>query len=279
MIRPLRRYLIACTNHIRITKYLHTPTSIMNCPASQPHATNNGLSKPTTIDHPPITSDTSALPITPVACTAADAVQLATDQLRAQRVIALPTDTIYGFACCANSESAIRRLYAIKGREETKAVAICVPDIVDVRHWGCAEHLADELLQRLLPGPVTIVLNKRAEHLRNPYLNPGFAKIGMRIPDSEFIRRVCIAYGLPLALTSANRSAAQSTLAVHEFEPLWPSLAAVFDGGPVGLTQEQRAGSTIVDLSRSGECTVVRSGVAAAETLRVIRSFGIRVVA
>lgn len=245
----------------------------MNCQAPQPHQTNGMTSTAN-----PTSLNVNGTPITPTACSAADAVQQATAQLRAHHVIALPTDTIYGFACCANSETAIRRLYAIKGREQTKAVAICVPDIADLRHWASADYLADELLQRLLPGPVTIVLHKRSEHLRNPYLNPGFTKIGLRIPDSAFIRRVCVDYGLPLALTSANRSAAQSTLTVHEFEPLWPALAAVFDGGPVGLTQEQRAGSTIVDLSVRGECAVVRSGVAVAETLRVIRSYGIRVV-
>lgn len=217
--------------------------------------------------------------ISPIPCTAADAIPLAINELRAERVIALPTDTIYGLACCANSESAIRRLYAIKGREQTKAVAICLARIADVRHWGHADHLPDDLLQRLLPGPVTIVLRKREEHLRNAYLNPGFAKIAIRVPDSEFIRRLCGAYGLPLALTSANRSAAQSTLAVHEFAELWPSLAAVFDGGAIqeGLTAEQRAGSTIVDLSEARMCEVVRMGIAAEETLHVIQSFGFRV--
>lgn len=220
----------------------------------------------------------AATTITPIPCDAADAIRLASAELRAERVIALPTDTIYGLACCANSESAIRRLYAVKGRHQTKAVAICVARIADVRHWGHAEHLPDALLQRLLPGPVTIVLRKRAEHLRNAYLNPGFAKIAIRVPDSEFIRRLCGAYGLPLALTSANRSAAQSTLAVHEFAELWPALGAVFDGGAiVGLTEEQRAGSTIVDLSEAQQCAMVRMGIAAEETLRVIRTFGFAV--
>lgn len=252
---------------------LHS-AAIMNCLPQQ-----NGVHV-TTVHHDDAQPlrDSRQAPLKPTPCDQPDAVDLAAAQLRAQHVIALPTDTIYGLACCANSETAIRRLYAIKGREQTKAVAICVAQIADLRHWGVADHLPDALLRRLLPGPVTLVLAKRPEHLSNPYLNPGFTQIAIRIPDSTFIRRLCAAYRLPIALTSANRSAAQSTLNVHEFESLWPALAAVFDGGAVGLTEEQRSGSTIVDLSVRGECAIVRSGVAAAETLRVIRTFGIRVV-
>lgn len=212
-----------------------------------------------------------------IKCSDQKAVALATEHLRLDNVIAIPTDTVYGFACSANSSTAIQRLYAIKGREQTKAVAICVANIPDLRHWGEADHLPDDLLARLLPGAVTIVLH-RSKHLNNPHLNAGFTKIAIRIPDFDFIRQVAIGYGGPIALTSANRSADSSTLSVYEFDSMWSELGAVFDGGVLGLTDEQRSGSTIVDLSEtSGWCSIIRNGVAAKQTIKILDEFGIQV--
>lgn len=211
-----------------------------------------------------------------VKCSNRHAVRLATEQLRQDNVIAIPTDTVYGFACSANSSTAIQRLYAIKGREQTKAVAICVATIRDVRHWGEAEHLSDDLLTRLLPGAVTVVLEK-SKYLDNPHLNSGFSKIAIRIPDFDFIRDVAKEFGSPIALTSANRSADASTLSVLEFEALWSDLGIVLDGGVLGQTEGQRSGSTIIDLSESGWCSIIRNGVAAQQTIMILDEFNIRI--
>lgn len=208
-------------------------------------------------------------------CASLKATFKAVEQLAANNVIALPTDTVYGLACNANSREAIQKLYEIKGREETKPVAICVATISDVRHWGQAEHLADELLVQLLPGAVTIVLN-RSPALDNPYLNRGVCKIGIRIPDFPFIQQLCREYEWPIALTSANRSSEKSTLNIDEFCGLWPQLGGVFDGGQLGLTEDQRAASTVVDLSTPGFYQIIRTGVAVHNTIEVIRRYGLR---
>lgn len=81
---------------------------------------------------------------------------------------------------------------------------------------------------------------------------------GVRIPDSDFIRGVCQQHGGAIALTSANLSGALSPLCVNDFEQLWPMCAAVFNGLRI---QADRAGSTIIDLSVSGEYKIVRPGV------------------
>lgn len=209
-----------------------------------------------------------------VKCSSADAVQRAAHHLKASNVIALPTDTVYGLACSANNRKAIQKLYDIKGRQESKPVAICVATIADLRHWGEASHLPDELLQKLLPGPVTIVLNRSAK-LDNPYLNRGVSKIGIRIPDFAFIQEVSRVYGFPIALTSANRSAEKSTLNVDEFQSLWSQLGAVFDGGRLGQTEDQRAASTVVDLSEPGRYKIIRNGVAVHKTICAIEQFEI----
>lgn len=205
-------------------------------------------------------------------------LSIASDLLLAGEVIALPTDTVYGLACDANNEKAIQKLYNIKGRNFHKPVAICVKDLSAFRHYGQAEHLNDALLERLMPGPITIVI-ERSTNLSNRFLNPSTSKIGIRIPDFQFIRKLCALCGdQPLALTSANRSAERSSLSIQEFNSLWPELGGVFDAGQIGLTEECRSASTVIDLALPGRYKIVRKGVALKQTLEVMNEFGIKVL-
>ncbi|KAH8260990.1 hypothetical protein KR044_001587 [Drosophila immigrans] len=213
---------------------------------------------------------------TPLVCPveSVDALRLAEQCLQLGKVIALPTDTVYGLACDANNEEAIQRMYEIKGRDEHKPVAICVNNIAALRRFGHASHLSDELLTRLLPGPLTIVI-ERSPQLSNRFLNPSTSKIGIRIPDFQFIRDLCATWHeQPLALTSANRSSAPSSLQISEFQTLWPQLGAVFDAGRIGLSEQRRLASTVIDLATPGCYEVVRAGVALKETLQVLHELG-----
>lgn len=200
----------------------------------------------------------------------------AAEYLANGQVIAVPTDTIYGLACSANCPDAIKKLYTIKGRDSGKPVAICVTSITDVRKWGAAEHLADNLLNSLLPGPVTVVL-ERTKLLDNPYLNPTTTKIGIRIPKHSFMNNFTKIFDMPVALTSANFSNEPSTLSVKEFEHLFAQLGAVFDGGLLnhGLDQN-RTGSTVIDLSEIGLYNVIRKGTSFEKVVGIVESYGLK---
>lgn len=191
-------------------------------------------------------------------------------------VIAVPTDTIYGLACSANCPDAIKKLYTIKGRDSAKPVAICVSSIVDIRKWGEADHLPEELLQRLLLGPVTIVLEK-SKWLDNPFLNPTTTKIGIRIPNHNFVNELTKIFDKPVALTSANFSNEPSTLSIKEFEHLFGHLGAVFDGGILnqGL-DHNRTGSTVIDLSKQGFYEIIRRGTSYDEIVKIVDIFGLK---
>ncbi|KAL0867992.1 hypothetical protein ABMA27_008652 [Loxostege sticticalis] len=211
-----------------------------------------------------------------VPCSDESAVSKAADLLIKGHVIAVPTDTIYGLACSANCPEAIKKLYNIKGRDSAKPVAICVTYIADVRKWGEAEHLTDNLLNCLLPGPVTVVLEK-TKYLNNPFLNPATTKIGIRIPNHNFINRVTKVFDLPVALTSANFSNEPSTLSVKEFEHLYGHLGAVFDGGVLnqGLDQN-RTGSTVIDLSKIGVYKIIRRGISYEKIVDILEVNGLK---
>lgn len=195
-------------------------------------------------------------------------VSIAAKHIKQENVIALPTDTIYGIAASAGSSKAINKLYRIKSREFSKPLAICVSEVSKMSRWGKIEHLPKEMLHELLPGPVTVIVD-RTNHL-NPKLNPGIRKVGIRIPNNEFILKLTSALDVPLALTSANVSNKTSTVTVDEFSVLWSHLSAIFDGGKIG---NNRCGSTIVDLSNPGKYEIIRKGNCFETTLQVLHKY------
>ncbi|KAL7677471.1 hypothetical protein ACOME3_003709 [Neoechinorhynchus agilis] len=145
--------------------------------------------------------------------------------LKNHSTLVVPTDTIYGICCLASSEKAVNKIYAIKGRDESKPLAICLSNIdqigkytklEDIRHTGFRN-----LFSELLPGPFTFVLN-RSLHLPH-FLNPKNATIGIRIPDDNFMIDLCgqveQKLGMCIALTSANLSGHKSCISVNELKP------------------------------------------------------------
>ncbi|TSK34910.1 YrdC domain-containing protein, mitochondrial [Bagarius yarrelli] len=192
-------------------------------------------------------------------------IQSSVKALKEGHVIAVPTDTIYGLACLAQNTEAIKRVYDIKGRNGNKPLAICVGEVQDIYKY-CKVSVKDELLRDFLPGPVTLVF-ERSETL-NADFNPFTRLVGVRIPGHHFMRRLCQMCDEPLALTSANISNQASTLAVHEFEELWPRLAVVVDGGPVA--DESRLGSTVVDLSVPGRYRIIRPGCVCSTAVTIL---------
>ncbi|XP_009120593.1 yrdC domain-containing protein, mitochondrial isoform X2 [Brassica rapa] len=86
--------------------------------------------------------------------------QEAIEAIKSEKVIAVPTDTLYGFACDACSLEAVNRIYEIKGRKLTSPLAICVGDVLDIKRVATTNHLPHGLLDSLLPGPVTLVLQR-----------------------------------------------------------------------------------------------------------------------
>ncbi|KAL7600056.1 hypothetical protein Lser_V15G26941 [Lactuca serriola] len=192
--------------------------------------------------------------------------------LRTGKVIAVPTDTLYGFACDACSVDAVNRIYEIKGRKHTSPLAICVGDVNDIGRFAVTNHLPLGLLHNLLPGPVTLVLTRGESSVLEKSLNPGLDTVGVRIPDFEFIRMIARGCGSALALTSANLSGQPSSLDIKEFKNLWERCRFVYDGGVLSAGRE---GSTIVDLTMIGKYKILRSGSAKEETIAVLERYSL----
>ncbi|XP_060039968.1 threonylcarbamoyl-AMP synthase isoform X4 [Erinaceus europaeus] len=141
-----------------------------------------------------------------------EALRAAVAELRAGAVVAVPTDTLYGLACSASCSAALGAVYRLKGRSQAKPLAVCLGRVADVYRY-CHVQVPEGLLQDLLPGPVTLVM-ERSEELHKD-LNPFTPLVGIRIPDHAFMQDLAHMFGGPLALTSANLSSQASSLNVE----------------------------------------------------------------
>ena len=195
---------------------------------------------------------------------AADAagVARAAELLRAGRVVALPTETVYGLAARADDPAAVRRIFAAKGRPPDNPLIVHVPDPAAVTMVAATlTPLARDLLARFAPGPLTVVLPARGDLPRGT--TGGLDTVAVRIPDHPLMQQVLAACGLPLAAPSANRSGRPSpTTAAHVLADLDGRVDAVLDGGPTRIGLE----STVVD-TRGDVPVVLRDGAVTREDL------------
>jgi L-threonylcarbamoyladenylate synthase len=186
------------------------------------------------------------------------AMTLAT--LRRGGVVALPTDTVYGLAALPGDERAMERLFASKGRADTKSIAVLVADLDQAR---ALTPLGLDRFGPFWPGPLTVVVPRAGDAVL--HLGGDEGTVGLRCPDSPFVRRLAQELG-PIAATSANRSGEPTLTTAAEVAGSLPDVALVVDGGVLGATA-----STVVDATvdppqilRAGPITAAALGLASA---------------
>ena len=113
-------------------------------------------------------------------------------------VFIYPTDTIYGLGCDATNEESVKIIRDLKYRDKDKPVSVIAPSVEWIKEHCVVE---DELIEKYLPGPYTLILKKRDSEFLKHISSDG--TIGVRIPDSEFTKLVKKA-GVPFITTSVN---------------------------------------------------------------------------
>lgn len=185
------------------------------------------------------------------------AVQEAAELLRRGKLVAFPTETVYGLGADARQTQAVEAIFTAKGRPSDN------PLIVHIAAMGMLEELAlavDPVSRRLAeafwPGPLTLVLPCRPGVL-SPLVTAGLDTVGIRMPDHPVALSLIRASGCPVAAPSANRSGRPSpTLAEHVREDLDGRIDALLDGGATGVGLE----STVVQMDAEGRVHVLRPG-------------------
>lgn len=191
----------------------------------------------------------------------AEGLRRAVEVLRADSVVAFPTETVYGLGANAFSAKAVGEIYRLKNRPSWNPLIVHVANVEAAR--ALAEvwpDEANELAAQFWPGPLTLVL-PRARHLTG--VGASNDTIAIRIPDHEVALRLLEASELPLAAPSANRSESISpTTAEHVVRSL-PDVPLVLDGGPASWGIE----STVLDVTR-GSPRLLRPGALGLRALR-----------
>lgn len=169
------------------------------------------------------------------------------------KLVAIPTETVYGLAADADNPEAVANIFSAKGRPSTHPVIVHVARDADLSHWAVdIPPQAAHLIQAFWPGPLTLIL-KRAPKVSNS-VSGGQDSVGLRCPSHPVAQALLKNFRGGqggIAAPSANRFGRVSpTTAQHvidEFgEPGTGPVAAVLDGGPCTVGIE----STIVDLTR-----------------------------
>jgi L-threonylcarbamoyladenylate synthase len=181
------------------------------------------------------------------------AIPRALEILRAGGLVAFPTDTVYGLGCLAFNQIAIESIYIAKDRPLEKAIPILIADADNLdKIADSVPVLARRLASRFWPGPLTLILPKRADL---PAAVSATATVGVRVPDHEIVRALLRAAG-PMAVSSANLSGRESPCVVREvIRQLSGRIPLILDGGetPGGVP------STVVDVT-GAEPVILRAG-------------------
>lgn len=187
--------------------------------------------------------------------------------LENKRVLAYPTETVYGFGTAIDHES-VESLVRMKGRPAGKPFLLLISDSaqiarLDLRMPAYAAHLA----ARFWPGPLTLVLAGGDKRV-SPLLRGPEGGVAVRWTPQPGLHRLLQAYGEPITSTSANRRGVPPAMTVAEITEQWPDemhlgTLLVLDGGRLSPS----APSTVVDCT-GARGRVIRPGVLTAQRLR-----------
>jgi L-threonylcarbamoyladenylate synthase len=182
-----------------------------------------------------------------------DNIRRAAALIRAGELVVMPTETVYGLAANALDESAVRKIFAAKGRPESN------PLIVHIANLEMARSLAGEwpedaqtLAERFWPGPLTIVVPKQSSV--PDIVTAGLPSVALRHPAHPVAQALLGETGLPVAAPSANRFTELSPTAAQHVPEEFASM--VLDGGPCTVGIE----STVISLV-GGQRRILRPGM------------------
>lgn len=171
-------------------------------------------------------------------------IEQAVSFLKEGKLVAFPTETVYGLGGNALSDNAVAGIYAAKGRPSFNPLIVHVASADMARAYAEFDETAALLAKRFWPGPMTLVLPRRADCKLSLLVSAGLETVALRVPADDLAQELLEKSGLPLAAPSANRSGQISpTEAVHVMQELDNRIAMVLDGGPCAVGIE----STVID--------------------------------
>lgn len=184
------------------------------------------------------------------------AIRDAARALRAGKLVAFPTETVYGLGADATDEAAVARVFEAKQRPRFNPLIVHFPNLEAAESEAVFNDAARALASAFWPGPLTLVLPRTPDCRIAQLVSAGLGTIAVRVPGHVVAQNLFRAAGVPVAAPSANRFGDISpTTAAHVSASLDGAPAVILDGGPPRVGIE----STVVDLS-GDEPALLRPG-------------------
>jgi L-threonylcarbamoyladenylate synthase len=170
-------------------------------------------------------------------------IEQAARLLRAGELVAFPTETVYGLGANALDAAAVERIFAAKGRPFSSPLIVHVANAAMARELAAVwPEAAERLAARFWPGPLTIVVPKKA--IVPDVVTAGLPSVGLRVPNHPLALALLEAARIPLAAPSANRFTELSPTTAEHVRAAFPGLL-VLDGGPCSVGIE----STVISFA------------------------------
>lgn len=196
-----------------------------------------------------------------------DHIHHAAALLRAGRLVAFPTETVYGLGGAATNDTAVARIFEAKGRPSFNPLIVHLPDRDSAERIAVFDARARRLAEAFWPGPLTLVLPRREDAGLSRLVSAGLPSVAIRVPAHPLAQALLRAAGVPVAAPSANRSGGISpTRADHVAASLGDRVDMILDGGACAVGLE----STVVDLTGPRAVLLRPGGVTPAQLAEVL---------
>lgn len=181
-----------------------------------------------------------------------DDIEEIVDILKNNGVISVPTDTVYGVCARIDSKKAHDNLILVKNRPETKPFPVMCANEEQIKGIAIVNEKAEKIIKSFMPGPITIVLNKK--ETVPYYVTNGKKTIAIRMATSKTLEKIILSLGAPIFMSSANQSGEKTSESLEEIEKNCPKINGILEGKiKLGV------GSTIIDCT-SEKIKVLREG-------------------
>lgn len=189
----------------------------------------------------------------------------AINALKKGQCIVYPTDSLYGLGADIFQHKAVKKVYTLKKRPAHLALPVAVANIDQMKKIAVINDLAGHLIDAFLPGPLTLIMNKKK--IVPPIVTGGKDTIGIRIPNDPIALLLLTHYG-PLTTTSANIHKQETPTTVSAIHDMFKSkhITVYIDDG-----MRNKLPSTIIDVS-TGSLEVVREGRLSIDTIKQVAS-------
>ena len=194
-------------------------------------------------------------------------IEKAGQLLKNGKLVAIPTETVYGLGANALDGKAVKSVYEAKGRPSDNPMIVHIADFDDINKFGLVKEIpqtAIKLSEHFWPGPLTMIMKK--SDVVPSEVSPNLDTVAIRFPSHKIAQQIIKSAGVPIAAPSANLSGSPSpTSANHVLNDLDGVIDAVVDGGMIEVGLESTVITLVTDVPR-----VLRPGGITVEQLKSV---------